>query len=671
MSTTPDSSTSRKAAGPRVVLACIPCRERHVRCSAEQPQCRRCIADDKSCRYAKSRRGGLDRAALEARRRRLEAESAKESTTTSSPSVAGSDQSRDRAAAAAASGAHRQDRSEEPDWLRMFVETPSSQHPQSEDSYNAMSGVSTSGSSGSVYHAETARTSVFPDSNLDCYYLHFHKFHPCVVPKPALQRLVKDPGLLEKLHPLIYVMKYIGSLFQTRSRSKEIVLSQPSIPKSPTPSPFMVQCHLLYSITLYWSDERPRAYEQLNAATDMAVELGMNHRSFAAEHGAGDAVLDESFRRTWWQLLSVEASTAATDRSFSFRVCEIETTVDLPCEEDEYENEAIPTPRTWDDYCVRELETEGPGYSSFAHLVGAYRSITSALKSIPPLTKPHGSALVIQEIDTVIDGWLHLLPESKREVMSESGEIDELMFQAHMLVHTATLTVHRPFSKLLFHPLETMSSCTTYPSDEHIAKESLIVHTTRCLRAIEAQVRLLALPAERFSHTPFIVCMVTTGAIPLLSACRTIFSDEKLAVGRNQLRLIIGCLKALAETWPRAARYVREIQELARILLAVPPTQQSKSAPTSTPTSTPTSGIAGSAGQGAAVGVGAVPSDQEGGLPLGHALGSSAVDGDLPDVNNEWSSADILAAISSMSTIGAGWNMSDLSPGINPWWPSC
>ncbi|KAK8001329.1 hypothetical protein PG991_013551 [Apiospora marii] len=591
MSTTPDSSTSRKAAGPRVVLACIPCRERHVRCSAEQPQCRRCIADDKSCRYAKSRRGGLDRAALEARRRRLEAESAKESTTTSSPSVAGSDQSRDRAAAAAASGAHRQDRSEEPDWLRMFVETPSSQHPQSEDSYNAMSGVSTSGSSG--------------------------------------------------------------------------------IPKSPTPSPFMVQCHLLYSITLYWSDERPRAYEQLNAAIDMAVELGMNHRSFAAEHGAGDAVLDESFRRTWWQLLSVEASTAATDRSFSFRVCEIETTVDLPCEEDEYENEAIPTPRTWDDYCVRELETEGPGYSSFAHLVGAYRSITSALKSIPPLTKPHGSALVIQEIDTVIDGWLHLLPESKREVMSESGEIDELMFQAHMLVHTATLTVHRPFSKLLFHPLETMSSCTTYPSDEHIAKESLIVHTTRCLRAIEAQVRLLALPAERFSHTPFIVCMVTTGAIPLLSACRTIFSDEKLAVGRNQLRLIIGCLKALAETWPRAARYVREIQELARILLAVPPTQQSKSAPTSTPTSTPTSGIAGSAGQGAAVGVGAVPSDQEGGLPLGHALGSSAVDGDLPDVNNEWSSADILAAISSMSTIGAGWNMSDLSPGINPWWPSC
>lgn len=205
-----------------------------------------------------------------------------------------------------------------------------------------------------------------------------------------------------------------------------------------------------------------------------------------------------------------------------------------------------------------------------------------------------------------------------------------------------------------------MSSCTTYPSDEHIAQESLIVHTTRCLRAIEAQVRLLALPAERFSHTPFIVCMVTTGAIPLLSACRTIFSDEKLAVGRNQLRLIIGCLKALAETWTRAARYVREIQELARILLSVPTKSQE-------PKSAPVPAASGLRKDSAGV----VSSAQEDGPPLGQTLVPPTVDGAMPDVNDEWPSADILAAISSMPTIGAGWNFNDLSLGINPWWPSC
>ncbi|KAK8859185.1 C6 transcription factor, partial [Apiospora arundinis] len=647
------SDTSRKSTGPRVVLACVPCRERHVRCGAEQPECRRCVTSGKPCRYAKSRRGGLDRAALEARRRRLEAESAKESTS-SSPSVAASDQPRDGRVVTG----HRQDRSEEPDWLGMFVETPRSQQSQLDRINTSPFGVIASDHSPNADYCPDGK-SVFPDPNLDNYYLQFHRFHPCVVPKSVLERLVRDPALLERLRPLISVMKYIGSLFNTCSRSKQNgAVPQPVVPERPAPCPFMVQCHLLYSVALYWTDDKPRAYEQLHASIDMAAALGMHDRAFATEHSAGDAVLAESFRRTWWQLLSVEASTSATDRSFVFRVCEIETTVDLPCEEDEYQSGAIPTPRTWDEYCARELETDGPGYSSFAHLVGAYRSITSALKNIPPLTKPHGSALIMQEIDTVIDGWLHLLPESKREVMSESGEIDELMFQAHMLVHTATLTAHRPFSKLLFHPLETMSSCTTYPSDEHIAKESLIVHTTRCLRAIEAQVRLLALPAERFSHTPFIVCMVTTGAIPLLSACRTLFKGKELAVGRNQLRLIIGCLKALAETWPRAAKYVREIQELARILLAV-------SSTSSTPSSVPPS-----AEQGTTTGGGVLMSSQEGQQPPSQGTLASP-DGVMSDANNEWLSADILAAISSMPTIGAGWNLNDFPPGVYPWWPSC
>ncbi|KAK8092717.1 C6 zinc finger domain protein [Apiospora kogelbergensis] len=258
----------------------------------------------------------------------------------------------------------------------------------------------------------------------------------------------------------------------------------------------------------------------------------------------------------------------------------------------------------------------------------------------------------MQEIDTVIDGWLHLLPEAKRDAMSESGEIDELMFQAHMLVHAATLTAHRPFSKLFFHPLEIMSSCTTYPSDEHIAKKSLVVHTKRCLRAIEAQVRLLALPAERFSHTPFIVCMVTTGAIPLLSACRTLFKGKELAVGRNQLRLIIGCLKALAETWPRAATYVREMQELARILLAVSSTFP-------TPSTVPVPGTE----QGTTAGSGVVISSQEEQTFLDHEA--------TPDASNEWLSADILAAISSMPTIGVDWSLNEYPSSISPWWPSC
>lgn len=45
-------------AGSRISLACIPCRERHVRCNAAVPVCERFNLENKLCSYAKSRRGG-------------------------------------------------------------------------------------------------------------------------------------------------------------------------------------------------------------------------------------------------------------------------------------------------------------------------------------------------------------------------------------------------------------------------------------------------------------------------------------------------------------------------------------------------------------------------------------------------------------------------------------
>ncbi len=42
---------------------------------------------------------------------------------------------------------------------------------------------------------------------------------------------------------------------------------------------------------------------------------------------------------------------------------------------------------------------------------------------------------VVEMIDVVIEGWLLLLPESKRQILSRNGEFDELMFQANMAIH--------------------------------------------------------------------------------------------------------------------------------------------------------------------------------------------------------------------------------------------
>jgi hypothetical protein len=42
---------------------------------------------------------------------------------------------------------------------------------------------------------------------------------------------------------------------------------------------------------------------------------------------------------------------------------------------------------------------------------------------------------LVEAVDAMINGWLLLLPDSKRPLMSEDGEIDELLFYAHMALH--------------------------------------------------------------------------------------------------------------------------------------------------------------------------------------------------------------------------------------------
>lgn len=129
--------------------------------------------------------------------------------------------------------------------------------------------------------------------------------------------------------------------------------------------------------------------------------------------------------------------------------------------------------------------------------------------------------------------------------------------------------LHRPYSNLLFDPLEKISSCFVCPPESHSVSDTTAIHTMRCLASIEAQVRIMTLPRRPFCHSPFTLCMVTTGTIPFLSACKFLFTGAKLSIAREQIRLTIGCLKSLGEVWPQGARTVKEIQAIAREVLGL------------------------------------------------------------------------------------------------------
>ncbi|KAI1827256.1 hypothetical protein F4861DRAFT_399260 [Xylaria intraflava] len=547
---------SAAASASRVSVACLPCRSRHVRCDAQQPICARCSLDGRTCEYVKSRRGGLNRARLAERRQ------ARDGAVADPPP-----------SATPAPGTQRELGRGDQVSPEILSTLALARNAPSADSGTASHELT--GSPDPASSSDTLFSSITDDRLINLFYKYFHRCHPFVLPRHKFQQFYEERLEQESIALLIAVMRLIGSRYNSSdSRTHSTpqleaeVTERLQAVKDLPPDPFLVQCHLLYSIASYWSADRVRARREIDTAIEIALSLGMNHRQFVAEYGCGDAVLQESLRRTWWQLYCIDAYFAAIKRSPVFPLCEVDVDTELPCEEDEYESGFIPAPKTLDDFDLREFAPENQVFSSFAYLIGATRSIALSLSAGSPDSLNWLSPKVIAETDAIIDSWYLLLPKSKKEIMKEGSVVDELMFQAHMAIHANLIALHRPSSKLPFHPLEGISSCLVKPPQRLSMADSEAVHTQRCLQSIEAQLRLLVLPVPPFCRSPFTICMTAAGTHTLLAAIKALFSGRQLTVARYQLRLVVGYIKALAKVWPQGGKNLDEITAIAREVLS-------------------------------------------------------------------------------------------------------
>lgn len=402
----------------RVSLACLPCRSRHVKCDAAKPSCSRCIADDVPCNYTRSRRGHRH------------------------PKK----QVADEAAAPL-------DANVQQDTEHVLLPSPTS----------SGSGIGTAGGSTtftaptSTYSENTQHDEGTVDEDLiGLYYTYFHASHPCALPRWAFQQ--HRTAHTELFSPILQTIHYIGSLFDPAVPSeplKELALSTLplDLTLAGTVTPHQLQAMLLMCIALYWCDEIKKSLQILDEVIRVAKELAMHQALFAVHHGDGDSVLEESWRRTWWQLYVTDGHIAGGTHTFPTRIGSIGMTTLLPCEEVCYESgvrgdfnpltmslltcsgQDIPPCRSLEEYNMREfLPEEDPGFSSFAHLVGLTRTLDLVLSRNMPFNQ--NLTALCNQVDISLSAWSSLLPRGKRSLLDDRREIDVQLFKANMLVNT-------------------------------------------------------------------------------------------------------------------------------------------------------------------------------------------------------------------------------------------
>ena len=129
--------------------------------------------------------------------------------------------------------------------------------------------------------------------------------------------------------------------------------------------------------------------------------------------------------------------------------------------------------------------------------------------------------------------------------------------------------LHRPLSNLAYAEVESGAQCAPPPPLQNITLNYAEAHTPRILQSIEAFNTLLTLSGDLKAHTPFVICQIANTTIAHLSACRHVLQGQALKLAREKIRLNMGVLKALGETWSRAKRTYRELGAIAREVLCL------------------------------------------------------------------------------------------------------
>ncbi|KAF2273401.1 uncharacterized protein EI97DRAFT_461068 [Westerdykella ornata] len=529
-----------------VAVACVPCRTRHLKCHGGV-RCSRCRDDGLECTYIKSRRGWKGKR---------------------KPKTGG--QGDDGLSAQSIPG---QIVNGNGTLLVSPVNTtlPTSTLPLQSPEYSftdALTKIPAYGlATTSQYNLDGSSRALQNGANaprdaFSAFFYYFYNSHPFVLPQPRLLQLFQ-----ERRAPLLELaVQYVGSSFlpAVPTSMYEEALERALLNQTYPKDGYSLQALLLYSIGLHANDRTQRAAQVFALAQALTIELGVHRREFAPLNSNGDRVLEESWRRTWWSMYVSNGMMAAVNPGVQFRLKDVALEVPLPCEDERYFSGLIPLPNTIEDYDDDAFSGAEPTiFSSFTYLIDAIRILGRVFEvaRLDSTFEYHA----VDVVDTNLSTWRVNLPPCKRNIISNDGTVDEVLFQAHMVHNGSTIMLHRPRSNLGFGVIENVNVCVQ-PGQVLLPTQTREIHTGKCLTSAENIAALIKLPCPLINHTPFFTCVVVMASVVHLSYWSFLVPDGEDDVIKQSIRLDVGTLQQYSLTWPIAGVVLGQVRGVAHTL---------------------------------------------------------------------------------------------------------
>lgn len=581
MSATTDSNNStapsKGRSKPPSLLACIPCRKSHLKCDGQKPLCSRCADRNGECFWVDSRRGYREfrkpQSATDDGHEKPSKHDASVPDSQSLPSLNTyqgfneADTTKLRAltyeelfSTSAESVFPGPGAALEYQATQATREAPSSSSPST-----SIGSDSTMSIKREMALATSDKTLVESTDLIDLYYKHFHPAHPFVVPR---KMYMEDPSYLPA--PLRACMRYLASHYIPSANHAALETAAKSIFSPEVPDDgYKVQGLLLYAMVCFARFGQGEGAMALDKAIEIALGTGMNRQAYAIQHGQNDPTLQESWRRTWWTLMTIEGLVVVIGgQSAPFRLYSTYTDVLLPGHDEDYnELRTSPMARSLTDLRARTFSEDNFDYSSFAFCIEATYILGSVLALSPDtfaVTDPQ-----VEGIDAAMSNFLLSLPMEKREVVRNDGSVDDCLLIAHLILHWAAICLHRPRSTLTFIRNHYRTTCTKAEA-AGLPALAYTSHTAKALRAANAITNLASIQTDVKLCSPVLMCGVTTAATVHLPAYAIVDTPDQAVAIKERLQLSISALGSFGEIWPRATIAKGQVAKFAREVLMKP-----------------------------------------------------------------------------------------------------
>ncbi|ETS74817.1 hypothetical protein PFICI_13301 [Pestalotiopsis fici W106-1] len=403
------------------------------------------------------------------------------------------------------------------------------------------------------------------DTFLEAYYTYFHPSHSMMLPKDYfLRHMALDPDSVNFLLP---VVRYIGSHYcaQRAPDDLEEAVFAGACGQLPMTSQSVLGL-LLLSIAALGNMKFGYQNGWTSRAISMAFAIGMQHKTFA--DNVHDAVQAECHRRVFWGLYLVDSMRVIRDPAERLLLHETIGSVDLPCEEWEYEAGRIPRPISLAKYDEQNIFGTAD-FSSWAYLIDMCRISNELVLPYHDSMEDKKMGL-FDRADSRICDWLIKVPQWKTEVVDSNGLGDMILLHAIALAQQNRLRIRQCASR------QGLNLQQTFPlgpaRGPHRQAQKIKGFGWKAIpidvQAADSVCRLFLKSFPTKNLSPLCLPGLLWVAIAYLDAC--VFLGLDTPGYREKLSMLLHIMTAHGKIWGISRKIAEEVKEVAQDYAVLP-----------------------------------------------------------------------------------------------------